>query len=194
MDGGGGTTDYRDLSNKPKINNVELVGNKTAADLGLDGTTDYTDLENKPKINNVELKGNKSLDDLGITYSALSSKPKINNVELSGNKTSSQLGLASASDIVDEVVIGQESQTDEHTKLLVEDDEVSQGNYPIDSIPLDAIIEYAGNTVPEGYEQVADDTTYFTWTPTLSCQTVSEAPTVTYSYQKGYGCKIKISD
>ena len=33
--GGGGTSDYTDLSNKPKINNVELSGNKSASDLGL---------------------------------------------------------------------------------------------------------------------------------------------------------------
>lgn len=47
---GGGTTDYSALSNKPKINNVELSGNKTSADLGLaekthtHTTTDITDL------------------------------------------------------------------------------------------------------------------------------------------------------
>lgn len=33
--GGGGTTDYTLLSNKPKINNVELSGNKTTSDLGI---------------------------------------------------------------------------------------------------------------------------------------------------------------
>lgn len=33
--GGGGTTDYEDLDNKPKINNVELNGNKTLSDLGI---------------------------------------------------------------------------------------------------------------------------------------------------------------
>jgi hypothetical protein len=33
--GGGGTSDYSDLTNKPSINNVTLSGNKTAADLGL---------------------------------------------------------------------------------------------------------------------------------------------------------------
>ena len=32
---GGGTTDYDDLDNHPSINNVELSGNKTASDLGL---------------------------------------------------------------------------------------------------------------------------------------------------------------
>lgn len=33
--GTGGTSDYRDLTQKPKINNVELVGNKNSTDLGL---------------------------------------------------------------------------------------------------------------------------------------------------------------
>lgn len=33
--GGSGTTNYNDLSNKPKINNIELSGNKTGDDLGV---------------------------------------------------------------------------------------------------------------------------------------------------------------
>lgn len=33
--GGGGSSDYADLTNKPSINSVTLVGNKTAEDLGL---------------------------------------------------------------------------------------------------------------------------------------------------------------
>lgn len=33
--GGGGTTDYTDLTNKPQINSVQLVGNKSTADLGI---------------------------------------------------------------------------------------------------------------------------------------------------------------
>lgn len=51
--GGGGTGDYTDLTNKPKINNVTLSGNKTGSDLGLvsnisatktgDTTTIYSD-------------------------------------------------------------------------------------------------------------------------------------------------------
>ena len=34
--GGGGTTDYEALNNLPQINNVELIGNKTLADLGIE--------------------------------------------------------------------------------------------------------------------------------------------------------------
>ena len=33
--GGGGTTNYNNLSNQPKVNNVTLEGNKTSANLGL---------------------------------------------------------------------------------------------------------------------------------------------------------------
>ena len=34
--GGGGTSDYSDLENKPQINSVTLSGNKTTSDLGID--------------------------------------------------------------------------------------------------------------------------------------------------------------
>lgn len=37
-----GTTDYNNLDNKPKINNIELKGNKTSSDLGLQPTIDST--------------------------------------------------------------------------------------------------------------------------------------------------------
>lgn len=35
--GSGGTSNYNELSNKPKINGVELTGNKTSEDLGISG-------------------------------------------------------------------------------------------------------------------------------------------------------------
>lgn len=38
---GGGTSDYNDLENKPKINNVTLEGNKTSSELGLTGDKTY---------------------------------------------------------------------------------------------------------------------------------------------------------
>ena len=38
--GGGGTTDYTDIENKPNINNITLSGNKTGSDLGLASTSD----------------------------------------------------------------------------------------------------------------------------------------------------------
>lgn len=51
--GGSGTSDYVQLTNKPQINGVTLVGNKTAADLGfatVATTGDYDDLADKPVL------------------------------------------------------------------------------------------------------------------------------------------------
>lgn len=65
--GSGGTSNYNDLTNKPKINGVELVGDVSTDDLNIDvGTVDYTDLQNKPTINGVEITGNLTSDDLNI--------------------------------------------------------------------------------------------------------------------------------
>lgn len=42
--GSGGTTNYNELSNKPSINSIELSGNKTASDLGLQDIVQYSTL------------------------------------------------------------------------------------------------------------------------------------------------------
>jgi len=45
---GGGTTNYPELTNKPRINNVVLAGNKSTADLKLaDSATLYVNEENE---------------------------------------------------------------------------------------------------------------------------------------------------
>lgn len=56
--GGGGTSNYNSLSNKPSINGIELSGNKLASDLGLATTADTGELEDiileqSDKINNI---------------------------------------------------------------------------------------------------------------------------------------------
>lgn len=50
--GGGGTTNYNILSNKPQINNIELIGNKSLDDLNIQIKGDY---ETEP-ITNTELE------------------------------------------------------------------------------------------------------------------------------------------
>ena len=55
---GTATSNYNDLNNKPKINNVELAGNKTAAQLGfatVATTGSYDDLDDKPTIPDVQV-------------------------------------------------------------------------------------------------------------------------------------------
>lgn len=53
----GGVTSYVDLDNKPRINGVELIGNKTSGDLDLNN---YVDLIGKPIINGSIVSGNLS--------------------------------------------------------------------------------------------------------------------------------------
>ncbi len=43
--GGGGTSDYTDLTNKPKINGVTLAGNKSLSDLGIVEATALTNAQ-----------------------------------------------------------------------------------------------------------------------------------------------------
>lgn len=54
--GGTGTTDYNDLSNKPLINNVELKGNKSLNDLGI-----------QPKIDSSHKVSADNIDDTSTT-------------------------------------------------------------------------------------------------------------------------------
>lgn len=67
--GSGGTSNYNDLSNKPSIDNVELVGNKTAEALGLTSLDSFTEkvstfTEEVTTINNLIKNNTKSIDTL----------------------------------------------------------------------------------------------------------------------------------
>ena len=97
------TVNYIELENKPKINGVELSGDKSFEELGFEGTKDYSVLENKPTINGIELDGDKTLEELGFEgtkdYSVLENKPTINGTELNGDKTLEELGIASAEEL-----------------------------------------------------------------------------------------------
>lgn len=46
--GGSVTSNYNDLENKPKINNVTLEGNKTSSELGITGDKDFTYIKSTP--------------------------------------------------------------------------------------------------------------------------------------------------
>lgn len=87
--GGGGTSNYNLLTNKPKINDVELAGDISSSDLNID----YNGLTNKPKINGVELAGDINSSSLNLDYSGLTNKPKINGVTLSGDISLDYSGL-----------------------------------------------------------------------------------------------------
>ena len=65
----GGTSDYNDLENKPSINNIELVGNKTLNELGFEVPTKTSDLENNSGfITNADIPSNISSFNNDIGY------------------------------------------------------------------------------------------------------------------------------
>lgn len=68
------TKDYDLLSNKPKINNVELTGNLTAKDLGIDT---YDDTEIKEELNEKANKNDLSSVATSGSYNDLTDKPTI---------------------------------------------------------------------------------------------------------------------
>ncbi len=67
--GSGGTSNYNDLSNKPSIDNVELVGNKTAEALGLTSLDTFT--EEVSTINNLIKNNRKSIDTLSSQFDTI---------------------------------------------------------------------------------------------------------------------------
>lgn len=96
--GGSGTSDYVQLTNKPQVNGVTLVGDKTAADLGfatVATTGDYDDLADKPTLGTMAAE---SANDYTKTSS-------LSSVALSGSYTDlinkPTLGTAAAADTSD---------------------------------------------------------------------------------------------
>lgn len=81
--GGGGTSDYTNLSNKPQINGNTLAGNKTGTDLGLVdavpgkqlSTEDYTAAE-KTKLAGIEAQANKTVIDSTLTQTGQAADAK----------------------------------------------------------------------------------------------------------------------
>lgn len=77
--GGGGTSDYTNLTNKPKINNVELVGNKSLNDLGIQPKGNYALESEIPDVSNFITN---TVDDLVNYYTKTETftKQEVNNL------------------------------------------------------------------------------------------------------------------
>lgn len=101
--GGSGTSNYNELDNKPQINGVTLIGNKSSADLNIYDVPAVTS-ENNNHILTASFSGGvgsyswQPAQGGGGTsdYTQLSNLPQINSVELLGNKSLSDLGIASS--------------------------------------------------------------------------------------------------
>lgn len=86
---------YNNLTNKPSINGVELVGNKTGEDLDLGSAVfpsggsagDVLGIDNDNKIAWI------TLDSGTIDYNELINRPQINGITLGGDQSAADLGL-----------------------------------------------------------------------------------------------------
>lgn len=131
--GAGSSGDYPDLTHKPSINGVELLGNKV---IGLLSTNIQVDSDKIGYDNTIssllatnvksaldELASNLGTDD----YPDLNNKPSINGVELLGNKT---IGLLSTNIQVGSDKIGYNNATSGLTATNVKDalDELANGS------------------------------------------------------------------
>ncbi len=86
-----GTMDYSDLTNKPKINNVELSGNKTLSDLGIQPAGNYLTSIPAEYVTETELNNKNYLTDSDLTGYALKSEiPTVpQNITTQGNSFNS---------------------------------------------------------------------------------------------------------
>lgn len=78
--GSGGSSDYEDFENKPSINNVELIGNKSLTDLGIDVPTtlaELTDDSTHRVVTDTEKATWNSKSDFSGSYTDLTDKPTI---------------------------------------------------------------------------------------------------------------------
>ena len=147
----GSGSNYEDLTNKPRINNVELVGNKTLEDLGIDipsledyTTTNYVDdtLSNYATTNYVdnELENYASLQDVQEALNGYATESYVdnslndyttktyvdNNIDTLNNEIETTEGIAVWVNIIEEP-----TTTIESTKKSVEEiaAEVWEGNW-----------------------------------------------------------------
>lgn len=87
---------YTSLNNKPTINNIELNGNKTTADLGITLSYASDSITNKPSINGVTLTGAQTTKSLNINYSDLNGLPAIPSISSQYITGDTGAGLTSA--------------------------------------------------------------------------------------------------
>lgn len=115
----GGVSNYSDLDNKPSINDVILVGNKTLDDLNIASkdsipvstsqlTNDSGFITTIPEeyVTNTELEAKNYVTTSSLAtvatsglYADITNKPQINSITLDGNKTLTELGIAASSDL-----------------------------------------------------------------------------------------------
>lgn len=96
--GSGGTTDYNDLDNKPSINGVQLVGNKTTTDLGIvSKEIDPTVPNHVKNITEQDIRNWNNKSTFSGNYNDLTNKPEIPVVPTNISAFNNDAGYATTS-------------------------------------------------------------------------------------------------
>lgn len=179
--GTGGTTNYVDLDNKPSINGVELVGDKTSADLGLETqqidayTKDETNaaiasaITGKADINYVDNQLNLKADKVN-TYtksevdSAISNNLTIINNKLNNKADKSETYTKDETvQVIQSNIVGKADISYVDSELSTKADKsdtytkteidnlLDNPTITGDTYPIGAIAPYAGTTVPQNW-------------------------------------------
>lgn len=205
--GGGGTSDYPDLTNKPSINGHTLLGNQTGADLGLASSSDIptiTDTYSATSSNGMSGKAVKqAIDALDKSDSAVSGQYVSAVSEANGIITVSRASLPTIPTVNNGQLTIQQNGTNKATFTanqsgnatanIVTDDWVATGTVSSGSVSFSGIDD-SGNY---GYKPFAEVTASSTnKNPTAQISTLSGTGTssmsVTYTTDADNGTTVKL--
>lgn len=163
----GGVNFYAELPDKPSINGIELEGNKTLDELGVQAKGDYvkeTDYATKNKAGLIRANINTNTDVWqDYLYGVVNSYEQYQEKDRTAFVSKGTLdNVLEAKNYQDELVSGENIKTINGTSLLGSGNITitggSGGGNGVDDVPINTIVEYDGTTVPDGWEQVEDYT------------------------------------
>lgn len=171
--GGGGTSDYTDLTNKPQINGVELSGNKSTSDLHIDKSA--VGLSNVPNV---------ATNDQTPTFTTAGSR---NNL-VSGEKLSIMLGKISKffNDLKTVAFSGSYTDLSDKPTIPTSASGITYGNQSVEDA-LDAVMPRtaSGTTLAQLNDAVAQLTNS---QKRLSSIWLNNALLLRYLYENRYQC------
>lgn len=173
-EGGGGTTDYDELANHPQINDVELSGNKTGAQLGLQNTLTFDNVPTANSNNPVKSGGVYSADEAIRQWTTAEAKSVSGNPitltdgsarkaeglvvtlepKQSGSGTPSPTNVRPITGLTECVVeVKDEDETTQHTATITFGQTVYGGsvNFKTGKVSIDRVCETFDGSVDENW-------------------------------------------
>lgn len=158
-----GTTDYNALDNRPKVNNVVLSGNKTLDELGIQAKGNYvkeTDYATREKAGLIRGNLNTNTDVWqDYLYGVVNSYEQYQEKDRTAFVSKGTLdNVLEAKNYQDELVSGKNIKTINGNSILGSGNIEIQGvgGSGADDVPINTIVEFDGEEVPSGWEEVEE--------------------------------------